>query len=429
MGIFPGAVREAALGPDYQQLGKRHVDKIELNYCSFSTKGGDMMSKTMVARKNNGFMRGLIVCVFIFSLMVGCATTPKPLMPEEISKVKKLAIVTILRHKGLGLFDHTDAWHKFGMYPIVAGTIFSASMVDSLGGNPYRLDSQLKDYPIKEILEAKITQKLSEKYEILNSNDLCDALKQSKTDQKLVIEDYLDACKKLGADTLLEVNFSYGVAFYMGEKSSAAIITNISVYDVYANNLLMKKEFISDDYFKKNRIVPDFAANSAELYKKDMLEIVNGFTQIVALEFGLKVDEVFQLKNYFADTRSAVTLSCKKPYKLDQDCSIWWGAKRTIKINEKEIKVAGSTDGKIILLMDNKIATDNERLSSCFQLVKEKLLSNGVEILKVTKFIFARNKDYAYILALNNDGYSILKNYTVEKDEEKGEEKGQSSTD
>ncbi len=379
------------------------------------------MLQRLLARKNNGFLRGLVVCFFIFSLMVGCATTPKSLMPEETGKIKKLAIVTILRDKGFGLIDHTDAWKKYGMYPLVAGTIYSASMVDSLGGNPYRLNSQLKDYPIKEILEAKITQKLSEKYEILNPNDLCDELKQIKTDQKLVIDDYLSACKRLGADTLLKVIFSYGVAFYMGEKSSAVIIVNISVHDVNANNLLMEREFISDEYFKKNRIIPDFAANSAELYKKDMLEIVDGFAQIVALDFGLKVDEVFQLKNYFADTRSATSLSCKKPYKLDQDCSIWTDAKRTIKIKEKEIKVAASADGKIILVRGTKIVTDNERLSSCFQLVKGELLSNNVEILKVIKFIFSKNQDYAYILVLNNDGYSILKNYTVEKEKEMGQ--------
>jgi hypothetical protein len=375
------------------------------------------MLPRVLARKNNGFMRELVVFIFIFLLMAGCATTPKSLMPEETGKIKKLAIVTILRGKGVGLFDHTDVWKKFGMYPIVAGTILSASMIDSLGGNPYRLDSQLKDYPIKEILEAKITQKLSEKYEIVNSNDFCDALKQLKTDQRVIMEDYLDACKKLGADTLLKLSFSHGLAYYMGEKSSAVIIANIYVYDVHTNNLLMEKEFISDEYFKKNRIVPDFAANSAELYKKDILEIVTGLSQIVAQDFGLKVDEASQFVRNFDDQKSAFSLSCKKPYKLDQDCSIWTGAKRTIRINEKEINVAGSADGKIVLIMDNKLVTDNAKLSLCCRLVKEKLLANGIGIIKITKFIMGK-KDYAYIFDLDNDGYSFLKNLTVEKKEE-----------
>ncbi len=373
-----------------------------------------------VARKNNGLRRGLIVCFFIFSLMAGCATTPKSLMPEEKDKIKKLAIVTIIRDKGVGLFDHT----KLGMYAILPAMLNMVSMKDSLGGNPYRLNSQLKDYPIREIVEEKITKKLSERYEILNLNNIHEELKQGTTDQKLVIEDYLAACKKLGADTLLEVEFSHGLAYYVGEKSSAVIIANISVYDVHANNLLIEKEFISDEYFIKNRIVPDFAANSAELYKKDILEIVNGLSQIVAQDFGLKVDEASQFWKNFDEKKSAFFLSCKKPYKLDQDCSSFSGAKRTIKINEKEMNIAGSADGKIVMVTNNQIVTNKARLALCCCLIKEKLLANGIRIIKVTKFIVG-NKEYAYIFDLDNDGYSFLKNFTVEREEATG----QTSTD
>ncbi len=380
------------------------------------------------ARKNNGFMRGLIVFVFIFLLMAGCATTPKSLMPEETARIKKLAIVMVPKNEELVVIDHTNVWKKsYGGYMfgaiggLVEGLILTvedyATKKASLGGDPNLLKDQLKEYQIRKILEEKITGKLSEKYEIQNPNYLCDDLKKTKKDQKLVIEDYLDVCKRLEADTLLEIDFYYGLAAYAGEKSSAIIIANISVHDVNANNLLMKREFISDEHFKKNRVVPDFAANSAELYKKDILDIVNGFTQLVALEFGLKTDEVFMFKKDFDEIISALRVSCKKPYKLDQDCSIWTGAKRTIKINEKEIKVAGSADGKIILVMDNKIIPNNESVSCCFQLVKEKLAVNGVEIIKVTKLVFDK-RDYGYILNLNNDGYSFLKNLTVEKEEE-----------
>lgn len=385
------------------------------------------MSQRVAESKKNIIFLLKIFCIISLSLVVGCATTPKLLKPEASDKIQKLAIVMVLRNNELIVFDHTDIWDKtyggfmFGLIGALTESMVLAVEANirkriSLGGDPDLLKEQLGEYMIEEILEEKISQKLSEKYEITKANHYGE-LSNTKKDQSSIIEDYLNICKKLEADTLLEVDFYYGLAAYAVEKASAVIIAKISVYDVYKENLIMRKKFISDEYFKKSRIVPDFAANNAALYKQDMLEIVNGFTQLVALDFGLKVDEGFKFKREFDDQISALTTTCKKPYKLDQDCSSWSGAKRTIKINEKEIKVAGSTDGKIILIMDKQFVPDDARLSSCFQLVKEKLLSNGIGIIKVTKLVTGK-KDYGYILELNGDGYSILKNYTVKKVEE-----------
>ena len=49
---------------------------------------------------------------------------------------------------------------------------------------------------------------------------------------------------------------------------------------------------------------------------------------------------------------STFRVTCNNPYQLTQDCSNAMGARRTIRIADRKIKIAGSEDGKTILIMD-----------------------------------------------------------------------------
>jgi len=290
----------------------------------------------------------------------------------------------------------------------------------SLGGDPNILIKELGEYHIDEIFGEELVNKLSGKYAIVNTDRFVNELRDAKKGQKLKVEDYLDACRRCEADTMLKIDFDYGLAAYAREKSSAAIIVNLSVYDVATKYLVMKKQILSDQYFKRSRVITDFSANGAELYKKDIPEIVNVLSIIVARDFGLdiampQVDQTLQAKkafNDFPDELSTISVTCNKPYKIGQDCSIWGGAKRTIKIKERKIRVAGSDDGMIILVMDKPFAGD-ESVFTCFELIREELLSKGISVLKVVKMV-TRGKVRGCILELDGDGYSILKNYSVD---------------
>ena len=83
-----------------------------------------------------------------------------------------------------------------------------------------------------------------------------------------------------------------------------------------------------------------------------------------------------------------------------------------IKIKEKKIKVAGSDDGRIVVVMDKAFAGD-ESIFACFELVREELRLKGISVLKVVKLV-TRGKVRGCILELDGDGYSIVKNYSVD---------------
>ena len=125
---------------------------------------------------------------------------------------------------------------------------------------------------------------------------------------------------------------------------------------------------------------------------------------------------------------STVSTSCAKPYSLEQDCSKWWGAKRMIDINGNKLKIAGTADGKIILVMDKSpIASAfkaglaypfhdsySKGNSDNFQVIKYELQNQGVEIVDVRPMGSFGSLD-GYFLVLNKDGYSALKMFSVEK--------------
>lgn len=367
----------------------------------------------------------MVFCLLLFSLMAGCATTSKSLAPEATSKIKRLGIVTVLKDKELRIFDHTDTSQKtYGgvMFGAIGGLIEGVAIAvetnirikSSLGGDPDLLRKQLREYSLNKAFLENVSDRLSEKYRIVSADPFVSELRQTKG-EKLKIEDYLDACKKCEADTMLKIEYFYGLAAYAREKASAAILARFSVYEVGTKALIMEKEIVSDIYFKKSRVVPDFAANDSELYKKDLSEAVDALSAAVARDFGLDLPANARIKRAFAEYPgkiSALSMTCNKPYKLGQDCTIWSGAKRTIWIEEQEMKIAGSDDGKIVLVMHDRLV-DEASVLACFNLVRDELLEKaGIHIMNVVKVV-NKGKIKGFVLELDGDGYSFLRNYTV----------------
>jgi len=113
---------------------------------------------------------------------------------------------------------------------------------------------------------------------------------------------------------------------------------------------------------------------------------------------------------------NSISMTCKSPYLLEQDCSIWSGATRSIVIDGFEVKVAGSKDGKVVLVMDSKwfsnsfSHTHSKASNNSYYAIKKVLDAEKIEIIRVSPMKSFGNID-GYILELAEDGYSVLKNY------------------
>jgi hypothetical protein len=125
-----------------------------------------------------------------------------------------------------------------------------------------------------------------------------------------------------------------------------------------------------------------------------------------------------------ADTINTLSMSCSSPYALEQDCSIWSGATRSIVIEGFEVKVGASKDGKIILIMDSKLIsnsfsdvftlnspTHSKASNNSYYAVREVLNKEGIIVNRVRPLRSFGNVD-GYVLELASDGYTLLKKYS-----------------
>ncbi len=108
-----------------------------------------------------------------------------------------------------------------------------------------------------------------------------------------------------------------------------------------------------------------------------------------------------------AATISVASLSCKKPFVLERDCSSWSGPTRRIETRGVAIKVAGSADGRTIALMSPSAWKPRFPLEG-YAAVEAELRSHDIRIRNITT-IGTFGTIQGYILELDGDGYSILK--------------------
>jgi hypothetical protein len=299
---------------------------------------------------------GRIAIVFLFIIFYGCASTPQSLKSVSINNLRKIAIVTSLSDKELKVLDHTYTWQKSyagKAYPLTGDLIdllinsirANSIIYLSLGGNPDLLRREIgEEFKIKNILDENLIKRFSTKYEVVGPEYFITA-------QKASLKDYISSCREIGVDILLKIDFVYGLAAYADSKASAVIDADISVYDIKTSNLLMERSISSENYFKEGHVINEFKANKAELFKKNIIEAANGLSILIAYEFGIDIEE---MKNKNVVDRIS-TFTCKSPYLLEQDCSMWNGAKRLIEINGYRLRIAGTNDGKAVLIMNDAL--------------------------------------------------------------------------
>ncbi|MEX2961554.1 hypothetical protein [Microbulbifer sp. TYP-18] len=111
------------------------------------------------------------------------------------------------------------------------------------------------------------------------------------------------------------------------------------------------------------------------------------------------------LKN---DSISAIGMTCNSPYKLEQDCSSLSGPTKKVFISGVEMKVAGTSDGKVIVMFGaSSISPNMQEINTSYELIKRELVSNEVDILKVTPVI-SSNILFGYAIETDKSAYSFI---------------------
>jgi hypothetical protein len=106
---------------------------------------------------------------------------------------------------------------------------------------------------------------------------------------------------------------------------------------------------------------------------------------------------------------------CKQPYLLTQDCSIFSYATRMIEIEGERGRIAGSTDGSVLLVMlEDELKLDTFELNHLSHLIEDFLTTKGLSINEM-QAMAGNGETAGYFFVFNGDAYSLLKSLTVEK--------------
>jgi hypothetical protein len=110
---------------------------------------------------------------------------------------------------------------------------------------------------------------------------------------------------------------------------------------------------------------------------------------------------------------SGLSMTCSRPYPLEQDCSIWSRAKREVEIGDVTVRVAASRDGQIVLVMPSNslkhsFEGDITHASTRGTLaVRAMLEAQRVRVDRQIPVVTA-GQTMGHVLELDRDGYALL---------------------
>ena len=236
----------------------------------------------------------------------GCAAAPYVLRDEDIQNIKRLAVVTTLSEPELQIVDYTritePPYTQSGVLPLlielaVREAQASAEIKASLGGDPDVLKETVSDFRIKERFDEAFGKMSSTGFEIIGPEEVerlgIKEYPEGGDVEGRTIKDYSALYNRLGVDTVVEIDFIYGLAAYRRERRPrAVIVADVSVMRLVDNELLMRKRIESAGraaVLDRGYTVDEFNANGAELFKKKILEAMRYVAHIVARQLGIEL--------------------------------------------------------------------------------------------------------------------------------------------
>jgi hypothetical protein len=110
---------------------------------------------------------------------------------------------------------------------------------------------------------------------------------------------------------------------------------------------------------------------------------------------------------------NAVTMSCSAPYPLTQNCSASGGANLKIRVGQLVARVAGSTDGRIVVIMTEAPIPSQAHSEEAVDAVGTLLAQTGAHIIKMEALVLIGGTVPGYVITFDRDVYSVLKRYAV----------------
>jgi len=240
----------------------------------------------------------LLLAVMLVSLLGLCPDLAKSALREEVEKVKRLAVVTYLSGQGTDVSHHGGLTQNpyaraFGVLGILIGSAAEkAAMQSSIERYSDTLKEGLADYNPKVIFDQTFERLFVMSFETVYPHEV-EKTTSNKQDEKTGEDkkrsDYALLRDRLGVDSVLEVNFVYGLEVH-GKTLAASVITaDIRLVRLDDKAVLLTKQITSGKIAKTWYNVNDFLKNNAEIYKQEFSKASEAIVYLTGLELGVNL--------------------------------------------------------------------------------------------------------------------------------------------
>ncbi len=237
---------------------------------------------------------GLLLLVLFLS---GCATTTVDLVKHDAESVRKIALITRLSNDRLQVFDQTGPKRMYVAAPatpagiaagLVVGGVAKAVVAGikknrSLSGDPNDLQNELGDSRIDLIFDSTFMDEFGQKFEIV-APQVSKDVRLEPNPAEGGQADYSPFQKLFGADSVLVIDYQYGLAAYDKRPASAAISADVSLISVGENRVILHKSIFCDTSWRGGHTVSEYKADNARLFKEEIAEDVKGIAGVLVVE-------------------------------------------------------------------------------------------------------------------------------------------------
>lgn len=245
----------------------------------------------------------LALCIalsLLLPLLSGCSTTPKRMSFDDINRMRNVAVVAKLDDRDLKVLDITGIKKKeqsrqYGgvMFGALGGAI-EALIIEGIannkihsmiGGSIDPVRESVADFDAGaaffEVAQSKLPDKIKSGRTIQNVT----VLKEGKIPESAGSIVISGDDKNIHPDTLLTIEYRYGLGALVESRPVPAIVANISVVNIPENREMMRDSMVSYSCSENNYTLADYAGDKGKIFRQCFSELVESFCQGLASSY------------------------------------------------------------------------------------------------------------------------------------------------
>lgn len=239
----------------------------------------------------------LMIGTVLTSVFLACTSSAKNMVREEVGKTRKMAVVTSLSGQGSdisrkGGLTQSPYAGAFGPLGILIGSAVERNAVQtSLERYSDSLKTGLADHNPKKVLDEAFSRLFIMDFETVNPMEAEKELTalRSKDKSGTNKKGYVLLKDNLGIDSLLEVDFVYGLEVHGRTMSAAVMSADVKLIRAIDGVVLLSKTISSGTISKSWHTLDEFVKNNAELYKSELSKASEAIVYLTGLELGVNL--------------------------------------------------------------------------------------------------------------------------------------------